>query len=122
MLIVCSSCQRHVRENEPACPFCREPLVALEVSPTAKPLRVALAIAAATAAIGCGKTSEPPATPVEMTDASAAQPMPPAPAYGLPPPEMMPEAGASTTPAPEPTTPPSRGTIRPLYGAPPIKR
>ena len=127
MFVVCANCQRHVRESESACPFCRKSIVALDVAPSAKPLRVAFAIAAATAAMGCH--NEPAALygapPVQMTDASTPpttppQPTatetvsPPAPAYGAPPMTKTEDAG----PAPVSTTP----QVRPLYGAPPAKR
>lgn len=127
MLVVCSTCQRHVREGEASCPFCKRALVALDVAPAPKPLRVAFAIAAATAAMGCGKTSEPAAVyggpPVEMTDAAPAPTetvSPPAPAYGLPPPVVTEDAGTTSTTRDAGS--PTRNTVRPLYGAPPSKR
>jgi hypothetical protein len=102
MFVVCSSCQRHVRESDGSCPFCRASIVPLDLSPTGKPLRVVLAIAAASAALGCGKTNEPTGTlygapPVEMMDASTTPKpvettMPPAPAYGAPP-QLATDAG-----------------------------
>ncbi len=94
MLVVCSTCSRHVRKDESACPFCKAPLVAADLPPTRLDPRrlhvLALALGAAAAASACGKTTKKEEIPV-----SAA-------AYGVP---SMPDAGM--------------GTMAPAYGAPP---
>jgi hypothetical protein len=49
MLVVCTNCRRHVRDDEPACPFCREK----------RTWRLAVAASAiAMAAVGCGNNTE----------------------------------------------------------------
>ncbi len=116
VLVECSACARHIRSNEPTCPFCRASATPFEVTArlAPRPLRLsraALLIASLAAIEGCGKK------PVEtIPDAEAVA----APPYGAPPPDLP------TTPPlpPLPTsTPPVdaglRDMPRPPYGMPP---
>jgi hypothetical protein len=79
----CSSCARHVRSYETACPFCDAPLPGACVLPDAPPLarvasRAALAFFATAAIVACGKTS------------SGNDPQPQLTKYGPPPMDIAP--------------------------------
>lgn len=90
-LVPCSACSRHVKTNEPVCPFCREPRLAtaepraMDLSPTAQGLsRGALLLAGVAVIAACGKETAPPqrqlavalygAPPIVEVDASSPQP------------------------------------------------
>lgn len=121
-LRACSSCQRHVRENETNCPFCQSRLDAAfarnvpDVSRMSRAARLAVGAALAAATLpGCTKTS------TEGPDSNIAQP------YGAPP---QPSETAIAQPYGAPPEPPleaSDGGANdaalsvpvPAYGAPP---
>ena len=124
-LVSCSGCQRHVKREETACPFCGHELEAASPEPRrAGPVlsRAAAIFAGATAIAACGKEPQPPPAP-------AAAPNPdmtnmPAPAYG-PPPQMV---SAEPTPPvvldagkPAPTDAGKVPLSAPAYGGPPRK-
>ena len=113
ILVECSACVRHIRSNEPTCPFCHAAASPFAVTARLPPRplrlsRAALLVASLAAIEGCGKK------PVEaVPDAEPVQ----APPYGQPPPELP------TTP-PLPVTQPSTDAglhelPRPPYGMPP---
>ena len=110
-LVSCSSCARHIRRSETACPFCGELLV--ETSPStasaARPLtRAAILLASAAAVAGCGK--EPKA--VESDGTTDAGFMIAAP-YGVP----MPFDAGGNIPPPPPTD--TGMMVAPAYGVAP---
>lgn len=124
-LIPCPACQRHVRAEEPACPFC-----ARSLGPTRRAVGGALGLVAAAALAGCpeASTSSPP-------------PGPPVPAYGGPPPMVQPidqpteqpteqpidqegpadVYGAPPPPDVAPVASPDPGPPAPVYGGPPVE-
>lgn len=95
----CPACQRPVRRNETACPFCAAALVSTGDAGPVQRLAIGSAIVAAAAtATGCFL-----ATPV----------------YGAPaPPSASPSSGPSASPSPIPSATPSGPIAAPLYGAP----
>jgi hypothetical protein len=127
-LVTCSGCQRHVKRDETACPFCGHELAATEPRRAAGPVlsRTAAIFAGATAIAACGKEPQPPPppTPAPNTD----QTQMPAPAYGPPPQMMSAEPVAPTVPdAGKPGPGPGdAGKQTPLsapaYGPPPRKQ
>jgi hypothetical protein len=95
-LVPCSSCRRHVRLGENACPFCEAPPPSRKRAPG----YVAFAIAGALA--GCGEDVPPPPPPPVV----AAPPVAPVAA----PPVVTPPVVAEPAPPPEPIAPPAEPT------------
>jgi hypothetical protein len=110
-LVPCPGCARHVRQSEEECPFCGGPvpvaIASVEASATLSGgrsrTRAAILLAGAATLAACGKeptTVDP--TPPKPTDNRQMT----APAYGAPPPFMLPDGATSTTPPePAPSTP-----------------
>ena len=107
-LVSCSSCARHVRRSETACPFCGHALppapeaLASEAVPFSGRLtRAMLLFASAAAVTGCGKeTVTPPDAGVD------AQPVA-LPAYGVP----LPDTALATPPYGVAPPPPDAGRL-----------
>ena len=91
-LTPCSNCQRHLRADEKACPFCgvKAPIGGF----------AAVAAAAALALAGCGGKSTPPAAPPENEGDDVAQP----------------DAGVTDDQPPPDDDYDRGGTVQPLYG------
>lgn len=116
----CTSCQRHVKRTDTACPFCGEAMTpaAAPVAPLprARLGRAALvALGASALTMGCdepGPRAVYGGPPVEMVEAGA--------------PKVDPSAAPTTPPTPttSATTPPPPDTNRlaPAYGAPPVQK
>jgi hypothetical protein len=121
VLVSCTSCARHVRADETACPFCSAPVVprppaVLDHRPYARLSRAALALASVAAVSACEKSPSPPAPayggpPIVTTETAAA------PAYGAPPPMVTADAAPPATPVTSPPNIPA-----PAYGAPPPRK
>lgn len=78
MLAPCLDCRRHVRSDEPSCPFCGGAIGAAKLaSPLLRPTRAAIIFASAVSIAGCSEdTSEvaiygAPAPDSALTDTSA---------------------------------------------------
>jgi len=146
-LAPCPSCSRHIRVDEPRCPFCQTVTSALQpmgFDPSLAPARVRAAVLALGASMALGACINPvanvyggPPIPPPSHDAQTHAPPPPSPqpVYGGPPPAVVdasamvptppppaPEPAPEPAPAPRPR-PPRRvrdpGGPVPLYGVPP---
>lgn len=94
-LTPCPTCQRHLRLDEKACPFCGASFGGAPIGGFA-----AVAAAAALALAGCGGKSAPPAQePENETEETVA-----------------PDAGVDLPPPDDPIDPDRGGTVQPLYG------
>jgi hypothetical protein len=85
-LAPCPGCSRHVRVDEPACPFCATALSERPPTPAAPTElfvgRVAVVVLAASLAVGAGCSSVAEAQPRHPPQSV------PVPAYGVPPPRL----------------------------------
>lgn len=131
-LVSCDRCARHVRDDEPTCPFCSAPIHA---APRPQRLvrgttRAAIFYLGATlAGAGCDALSGPAAIyggpPERETIAQpyGAPPDPDPPQNPPPPPPeheaIAPPYGAPPDPPPPPPPPPEPSIVQP-YGAPPL--
>jgi hypothetical protein len=111
--VLCSSCRRHVRNDEPTCPFCAASVNA-DAPPPAAPWRMSrgalFAFASTVAIAGCGSQVDTPVYGAPSPDAAtdgATDTGGPGPVYGAP---------ADTG-----TTADDTGGAMPLYGAAPDK-
>jgi len=147
-LAPCPSCSRHIRVDEPRCPFCQTVTSGLQpmgFDPSLAPVRVRAAVLALGASMALGACVNPmanvyggPPIPPPAHDAQTqAPPLPsPQPVYDAPPPAPL-DASAMVPPTPPPPVqepapepaptrrprPPRRvrdpGAPVPLYGVPP---
>lgn len=131
-LAPCPSCARHIRVEEPRCPFCQTATSALQpmgFDPSVAPARVRNAVLALSASMALGACVNPLAAayggppippPVHDAQVQAVPPPPPAPAYGLPPSPPSPPVPTADVPAvtPPPPAPRPRATPRQDIGAP----
>lgn len=110
-LVPCSSCARHVRASETACPFCAVALTGIAKRAPLSPVltRAAFMFASATALAACGKEQGPVPPPPGPSDKND---MRQAPAYGAPPPDTAMVAPAVLYGAPPENllVPPDAGT------------
>lgn len=125
-LVPCPSCQRHVKSEENACPFCEAAMpTKVAVASRAYGVRAAMLFGAGVAVIGCGPRAQaamyggpppPPASASATSSSTSAVPEAPVAAYGAPAPEnLMPEVKDAGTPI-------DAGSHRmtaPMYGGPP---
>jgi hypothetical protein len=79
-LLPCPACARHVRVNEPACPFCKEALPAAfrgEARPEAPRVRLAraalFALGTGTAALACGSSTALGGSPFDEANDGSTQ-------------------------------------------------
>lgn len=119
-LLLCPTCQRHVKPRDPRCPFCGSAMQS--TAPFVPSAAVVLGLGIALA--GCGSSVEPAPVTDAATDVTADNG--PAPAYGPPP-----DTGAADTrdvgpiaaygpPPPEDTGAIEEDSgIAPAYGPPP---
>lgn len=120
-LVACPGCQRHVRVNETACPFCSAALegVAAPLRPLLERSRAAVVFFSTAAMVGCGKdTATPPPTPdagiigPPTTTPEVVQP------YGVP---VIDTTNIPAPPYGVPVMDPTHAPVQP-YGVPPIRR
>jgi len=106
--VLCASCRRHVRRDDPSCPFCSASVTGEPVPPATRrmPRGALFAFASTVAIAGCGSEVAPSPTPTDsgsQVDTGGAVP-----AYGAP----APDTGGMVE---------DTGGAVPLYGAAPDK-
>ncbi|MBI2388408.1 MAG: hypothetical protein HYV09_02215 [Deltaproteobacteria bacterium] len=121
-LLLCPTCQRHVKPRDPRCPFCGTAMQS--TAPFVPSAAVVLGLGIALA--GCGSSIEP--SPVTDATADVSGDNGPAPAYGPPPDTGRADTGADMGPiaaygpppdtGAEDTTPADSGMAG-AYGPPP---
>lgn len=126
MLALCPGCQRHVKHEEAACPFCGASLESVARTTRAAGAsltRAAAVFAGATVLAGCGKEPAPqPPAPANNEQMAV-------PAYGVPPPDTLVRPPPEPVPPPPPAPTPSASTsakpiplVAPAYGPPPNQK
>ena len=119
-LLLCASCERHVRSDDSRCPFCGSEQRAPArrpgpVLPRSQLTRAAIFLGAtALAAPACGGSDEPDT--IEEEDGSGGEDITPQPMYGAPPPDDGGDQGGDPITDPGVDDP---GAPQPMYGVPP---
>lgn len=125
-LVLCAQCDRHIRHNETACPFCGAPHTPLTfaqepgkkgwIQPLSRAAIVFFGASAITAAASaCDKDGPPPNTPAAD---SGAAPAPTSAPTTAPSPANRDGGTSANPPAPTPTTPMPVA----LYGVAPVNK
>ncbi len=102
-LVLCSACTRHVRNTEPACPFCGAAITnraPRRVRPVAGTSRAAILAISSTVWVACGNAEEPRDEDTSGDERSGSDPM---------------DGSGRGTAGPQPG---DEGTVVALYGAP----